>query len=875
METLTRVKTLNGLIENLSAPGAAAPPPPAAAPVEQLSAAPAPSRGDLPRFRMTAVAAPISAGARPLAGHFLITDDGEGVAAAVAQRLRSMGASADVIDRPLLADRSKLSNWIAQQRESGRALSGVLHLGPLAARPTATDWRAAAETDVKAFAALLTAFGENMIRALVRGPAYLISASRLDGAFGRSAEPLASPPIAAGAVGLVKTASAEWKGLSARALDFAPAMTAGEIAQAVIDELQRDSADLEVGYASAKARFAFRTERAPIDAGHAGLTVGADWVMLITGGARGITAKIAEAAATPGSRVILAGRTQLPAAEPHETAHLRDAGALRSALVARAKAEGLKVAPTAIEGELRRIFAEREVRETLGRLAAAGVNAEYRALDVRDENAFGRLIDDLYLEHGRIDAVIHGAGVIEDRLLTDKTADSFDRVYDTKCAGAFVLARKLRPESLKFLSFFTSVAGRYGNRGQGDYAAANETLNRLAWSLRRLWPHVRIASVNWGPWNAAGMASEEIKKQFEKRGLVAIEPADGCKWFISEMNHGRLDDVELVAGVGPWEREMERYSVAAPPPHKRAPQPAGINGAKRPLLIQADRGETADGYMSFEHTLDLEHHQYMDDHRLDGVPVLPAAAAAEWMAQIAQEAWPDWHVAQISNLRVLKGLRLDGSEPKKVTFRARASSHADAGEMKASLTLGAPDSPLLYYKCTMTLVSHMADPVDASLQPLTTGKPIDPSEAYRQYLFHGPRFQLIRSIDRLGEEGIDAEVVPSRPSQWIKKNGNGAALESSNWLFDPGLVDAALQTVLVWSRVQHDTTPLPSSFGAMTRFDRDIPQEPMRLRCRIRPGATETRIGFDAQFIDRDGKLRMLLENIEVTGSKALNRLRS
>lgn len=89
------------------------------------------------------------------------------------------------------------------------------------------------------------------------------------------------------------------EGLSARALDFAPAMTAGEIAQAVIDELQRDSADLEVGHASAKARFAFRTERAPIDAGHAGLTVGADWVMLITGGARGITAKIAEAAATP------------------------------------------------------------------------------------------------------------------------------------------------------------------------------------------------------------------------------------------------------------------------------------------------------------------------------------------------------------------------------------------------------------------------------------------------------------------------------------------------------------------------------------------------------------------------------------------------
>ena len=128
-----------------------------------------------------------------------------------------------------------------------------------------------------------------------------------------------------------------------------------------------------------------------------------------------------------------------------------------------------------------------------------------------DEVAMGKIIRSIYQEHGRIDAVIHGAGIIEDKLLLDKTADSFDRVFDTKADSTYLLSRYLRPESLKCLVFFASVAGRFGNRGQCDYAAANELVNRFAWWLHRRWATVRICAINWGPWES-GMASAEVNQ---------------------------------------------------------------------------------------------------------------------------------------------------------------------------------------------------------------------------------------------------------------------------------------------------------------------------------------------------------------------------
>ncbi|MFQ6043707.1 MAG: SDR family NAD(P)-dependent oxidoreductase, partial [Candidatus Poribacteria bacterium] len=175
------------------------------------------------------------------------------------------------------------------------------------------------------------------------------------------------------------------------------------------------------------------------------------------------------------------------------------------------------------------------------------------------EQALGNLIDEIYQRYGRLDGVIHGAGIIEDKLIKDKTPESFDKVFDTKVKSAFVLSRKLRPESLKFLVFFSSVAGRFGNRGQSDYAAANEVYNKLAIYLDKRWPG-RVVSIIWGPWfrSGTGMVSLELQKQYALHGLELVPQSVGPRKLCEELIYGRKGEAEVVLGGGGWNMAVNK-----------------------------------------------------------------------------------------------------------------------------------------------------------------------------------------------------------------------------------------------------------------------------------------------------------------------------
>ncbi len=149
--------------------------------------------------------------------------------------------------------------------------------------------------------------------------------------------------------------------------------------------------------------------------------------------------------------------------------------------------------------------------------------------------------------------LIHGAGFIKDKLIREKTAESFDRVLGTKVDGALNLIRLVRPEALKFTAFFSSIAGRFGNVGQSDYAAANEILNKLAQWLDRRWPG-RVVSVNWGPWSGVGMVSQ-LEGHLGRRGLGMIAPEIGRTLLLDELRYGHKGDVEVIytGGLGTLE----------------------------------------------------------------------------------------------------------------------------------------------------------------------------------------------------------------------------------------------------------------------------------------------------------------------------------
>jgi NAD(P)-dependent dehydrogenase (short-subunit alcohol dehydrogenase family) len=177
-------------------------------------------------------------------------------------------------------------------------------------------------------------------------------------------------------------------------------------------------------------------------------------------------------------------------------------------------------------------------------LAEAGAAVRYHRVDVTDAAALAGVVRSAYEAHGRLDGVIHGAGVIEDKLVEEKTPESFDRVLGTKVEGALHLAALLDRDPLRFAAFFSSVAGRFGNRGQGDYAAANDAINKLALWLDRRWA-CRVLSVNWGPWSGVGMVSD-LEGHLGRRGLGMIRPDAGRAAMADELAFGRKGDVEVI-----------------------------------------------------------------------------------------------------------------------------------------------------------------------------------------------------------------------------------------------------------------------------------------------------------------------------------------
>jgi hypothetical protein len=347
-------------------------------------------------------------------------------------------------------------------------------------------------------------------------------------------------PVGAGARGLVKTVAVEFPDRRVRLVDVDPAVPADELARLLAAEVTQADAPVEVAWRGDRRRTSLIGLRPDHD-GPPLPALTAESVVLLTGGARGITARVAvELARRFGCRIELVGRSALPGGdEDPALAAATDRMALRSALVGAGWRE-----PQAIERECDRILAEREVHATRTALDAAGSSVVYHQVDVRDAEALSAVVRSVYERHGRLDGVVHGAGLLDDHLIVDKPADAFARVFATKVDGARTLLAAIRHavaadgrERPAFVAFFGSTAGVCGNRGQADYAAANDALDAMA--AANADSAGRVLAIDWGPWSPeAGMVSDALARLFEASGMGVIQPDDGVAVLLAELATG-------------------------------------------------------------------------------------------------------------------------------------------------------------------------------------------------------------------------------------------------------------------------------------------------------------------------------------------------
>ncbi|MCA9937178.1 MAG: SDR family NAD(P)-dependent oxidoreductase [Anaerolineales bacterium] len=567
MEQLQSQRTLKGMIGLLTT--ASAPQPIAAAAPRLNGTAPMEEASPILRFKLATANAPINGNFGTLAPGrvILITDDGRGVAQELVGALQERGHVVALVAHGSeggqeetgrftanMTDPTAVNNLVDTIRRQLGPIGSLLHLAPLGLRRdfasiNLTDWRQLLNLETGSFFYLVQAVYDDLEAAAAAGGASLLAATDLGGSFGNNGNtnPDMLSPNRGGIVGLLKTVAHELSGVRAKAVDLDRRQDTAVAAQILLQEMMSLDGLVEIGYdGESRKRLTLVPALLPdSSSGKSGGTITHDSIILITGGARGITADVArELAQRYQPTLILVGRSPMPPAqESPVTAGLEDKE-IKAALIKDRQQRGEPLNLGEIEREFRNVLRDRDMRDNINGMIKTGARIHYFSADVRNEASFGPLLDELYEKFGRIDGVIHGAGIIEDKLIKDKSPESFARVLGTKADSGFILSRKLRPESLKFLVFFSSVSGRFGNRGQGDYAAANEVLNKLAVYLDHKWP-THVVSMNWGPWDA-GMVSDEVRRQFKRRGVSLIPIPTGQQRLVEEVNFGRKGEVEIV-----------------------------------------------------------------------------------------------------------------------------------------------------------------------------------------------------------------------------------------------------------------------------------------------------------------------------------------
>ena len=571
MDQLARAKTLGAIVDRLRRHLGPAPPPfstTEVVPVESTRASKTVAASQIRRMVLEAVDAPLPTndGPGPKAGGLvLVTDDGRGVARSVAGRLARAGytpvrlvhgetsspRSDDAVPVDLRSPEA-VSRVVEGMRGRGPVV-GLIHALPLRTAPDAALdpklWDDRMALEVRGLFLLARACSEQLAASAKGGGGggRLVAATAMGGAFASLPDgPADFFPGHGGIAGLVKTLAREWDGVRTRVVDLAPSEPVETLAKRLSDEFFADDSRPEVGYQGGR-RIALRPV---VRAGSGGkgpsVKLRPGEPVLITGGARGITASVAlDLARRWQPTLLLVGSSASPTEhDDPDLSALTDPAAVKARLLARLERDGRSVGPVDLERAYQDFRRGCEIRGNLKAMRDLGATVEYARADVRDPGAMRRVLGVWVERYGPPAGLIHGAGVIQDKLLKDKTPESFDRVVGTKLDGALTLARLVDPGSLKFAAFFSSIAGRFGNRGQADYAAANDALNKLAVWLDRRWPG-RVVSLVWGPWSGVGMVSD-LEAHLGRRGLGMIPPEEGAPRVADELQNGAKGEVEVI-----------------------------------------------------------------------------------------------------------------------------------------------------------------------------------------------------------------------------------------------------------------------------------------------------------------------------------------
>lgn len=563
--------------------------------------------------------------------------------------------------------------------------------------------------------AIKTALGAGLGRAGERP--FFALVTRSDGLGGRG-ESHGLWRQAPAATAMVKTLHLENPHILTRVLDFDARLSAEIVAERIVDELTCGDPFQDAGYTMSGLRYVpllAPVPRLTLDVGSPLLSESD--VVVVTGGAKGITARcIEELAAGSGARWALLGSSPAPPAS--------DGG----------------------EGD-------DEISRTLAQFAAKGIRAKYYVCDVTRVDELISCVGTIERELGAITAIIHGAGLNVPRRLEALDAQQMQRVLGPKMLGLLYLLRALDLGRLRHITLLSSVIGYSGMSGNGDYAFANAWATQLLRHIEDIYPQVTCRAFAFSIWSDIGMGARlNSVASLGRIGVQAIAPADGTRLFADLMQR-IWPNVELVVAGRLGELATARFLPSG--------RTNGSRWFEKVLLFQP--GVEIVTQVQIKPDTD----PYLKDHNYDGVLLLPAVVAMEAMAQVAAACTEPFDTK--GAIPRLEGLKFErpivvGTEGRTILIHALAEEPSAEGRVRVRVSVfaeiaGTPTECFSGYCVWGTASGTWGQGAPITSTPL----PFDPAERlYGSIYFQGPVFQHIEAFYEVSDRSCLARVRISR-----------------------------------------------------------------------------------------------------------------
>ncbi|MFA0265571.1 phosphopantetheine-binding protein [Vibrio cyclitrophicus] len=803
----------------------------------------------------------------------VITDDGHN-AGVLAEKLTANGIQVAVV-RSALSAASPLNSEIASYtlnsvddagvtavindieadlKTSNKVIAGFIHLQAIVDAKQSNEQAVNLNADSKASLTTAFLFAKHLNGQLnaVSGRSVFFTLSRIDGGFGYlDTKQLANAELNQAALsGLTKTLSHEWSNVFCRALDADASIDARHLAEAITGELfDIDTNTVEIGLSHAENGESSRATLIAATPGaaqtkNAGAQLTKSDKVLVTGGAKGVTFECALTLAKQcKSHFILAGRSKhITSAELPQWAQGKQEKELKPAAIAHLQATGDKPTPKKVDALLKPVLSSLEINAALAAFNEIGASAEYLSLDVSNHESVAKTLANFE----GITGLIHGAGVLADKHIQDKTLDELNMVYGTKVGGLEAVLGGLDSSKLKLIAMFSSAAGFYGNTGQSDYSMSNEILNKAALQLSARNPQAKVMSFNWGPWDG-GMVNAALKRMFTERGVYVIPLQAGAELFSSQL----LNETGIQLLVGTSMQGSDNKEAAV-----KKLNAESVHLAKSPLNTS----------ITVTRHLDPKALPFIQDHCIAGNPVLPTVCAIQWMREVAEQLLGV--NVSVHNYKLLKGVIFDTDEVQELKL-VLSSDAKSKDQLKAVISCQGRPQYQAQLQVASVQVSEDVQQASEKRFEASTSAPVTTAQALYSdgTLFHGPRLQGITSVEHFDDLGLLAQcqlpqIENSDCGAFIPKQGFGDS--------QPFAEDYLLQAMLVWARLKYGAASLPSAIGEFICYAPMHNGDQGWLELSVIK-STARSLQADISLYHQDGRLSAVMKGAKVTISKSLN----